>query len=77
MYDLQWKYFPQDNVLQAQEEKTSIIYWITSCGDVYSLNYTSDLFNLDFLEILEISEDLDYLKDRANKHYESIVEYIQ
>lgn len=77
MYDLQWKYFPQDNLLQAIEEKTSTLYWITSCGDVYSLNYTSDLFNLDFFEILEISEDLDYLKDQANKHYESIVEYIQ
>lgn len=77
MYDLQWKYFSQDNVLQATEEKTSTLYWITSCGDIYSLNYSSDLFNLDFSEIIELSEDLDYLKDQANKHYESIVEYIQ
>lgn len=77
MQNLQWHYFPHDNVLQAKQEKTSSLYWISSCGDIHTLNYSSDLFNLDFYEIIEISEDLDYLKDQANKHYESIVEYIQ
>lgn len=77
MQNLQWHYFPQDNVLQAKQERTSSLYWISSCGDIHTLNYSSDLFNLDFYEIMEISEDLDYLKDQANKHYESIVEYIQ
>lgn len=77
MEDLQWNYFPQDNIIQSIQENTSTLYWITSCGDIHTLNYSSDLFNLDFYEIIEISEDLDYLKDQANKHYKSIVEYIQ
>lgn len=74
---LQWKYFPQDNVLQAKDESASSLYWISSCGDIRTLNYSSDFFNLEFFEIIDISEDLDYLKDQANKHYQSIVEYIQ
>ena len=77
MQKLQWEYFPQDNVLQAKQERTSSLYWILSCEDIYTLNYSSDLFNLDCYDILETSEYVDYLKDQANKHYESIVEYIQ
>jgi|LakMenEpi03Aug12_release.lakeMendotaPanAssembly.Ray.scaffolds.fasta_scaffold4549817_1 hypothetical protein len=77
MQKLQWEYFPKDNVLQAKQERTSSLYWILSCEDIYTLNYSSDLFNLDFYDIIETSEDVDYLKDQASKHYESIIEYIQ
>jgi hypothetical protein len=76
MKDLHWIYYHQDNVIQAKDESSSSLYWISSCGDIHTLNYSSDFFNLDYFEIIDISEDLDYLKDQANKHYQSIVEYI-
>lgn len=76
MQSLQWDYFFTDNLLQAKDELAPCLYWISVCGDIYTLNYSSDLFDLSFYDILDVSQDLDYLKDVANKHYKSIIEYI-
>jgi hypothetical protein len=76
MEKINWKYFNQDDCLQFIDERYSILYWITRIGDSYYLNHSSDLFELSNYEIIDISEDLDYLKHIAESDYQKKTEYI-
>lgn len=76
MTNMRWKYFSQDRCLQFIDEIQSVVYWITSIGDMYHLHYSEDLFDLSNHDILDISEDLDYLKYAAESHYQKKTEYI-
>lgn len=73
---MEWQFFEEDNRLQFMDHRFSHLYWINLSGDIFHLNYSSDLFNLDTFDIIDISEDLDYLKFQAEKHYKEILEYI-
>ncbi len=74
MNKIHWTYFNQDNCLQFIDERNSILYWINRTGDFYYLNHSSDLFNLSTYEIVDISEDLDYLKYLAESDYQKKIE---
>ncbi len=76
MNKIHWTYFNQDNCLQFIDEQNSVLYWINRMGDFYYLNHSSDLFNLSTYEIVDISEDLDYLKYLAESDYQKKIEYI-
>jgi len=76
MNKIHWTYFNQDNCLQFIDERNSILYWINRTCDFYYLNHSSDLFNLSTYEIVDISEDLDYLKYLAESDYQKKIEYI-
>lgn len=71
-----WNYFKNEDVHQFIDECNSTLYWIKKFGDSYTLNYSSDLFNLDMYDILDISEEVTYLKLQAEKHYNQNSAYI-
>jgi hypothetical protein len=76
MDKINWQYFDQDDCLQFLDERYSVLYWINRIGDLYYLNHSSDLFDLTNYEIMNISEDLDYLKYLAESDYQKKIEYI-